>query len=83
MGWDLTLPFIGYGKKFQKHRRLIQQPFTRQEIKKYHHIQTKEAHRLALNLLEHPDNREEMIGRSVTSPSFLPVQYNLEFLFRF
>lgn len=66
MGWVPGLALtISHGKQFQKHRRLIQQAFTRQKIEEYSHIQTKEAHRLALHLIERPDDREAMLSRSV------------------
>ncbi len=68
MGWVPGLGFtISHGKQFQKHRSLIQQAFTPQKIKEYSHIQTKEAHRLALHLLERPNDSEAMLSRSVTS----------------
>lgn len=83
MGWVPTLTFIGYGKKFQKHRRLIQQTFTRQQIEQYRHIQIKEAHRLALNLLEHQDEREAMLRRSVLNLSPLSTENETLQLFSF
>ncbi len=63
MGWVPTLTFVGYGKTFQKHRRLLQQSFSRQKVEQYSHIQLREARRLAINLLEHPDDREAMLRR--------------------
>lgn len=66
MGWTPNLAFtISHGKKFQVARRLIQQAFNRQKIEEYSHIQTREAHRLALDLLERPDGREAMLSRLV------------------
>lgn len=73
MGWVPGLALtISHGKQFQKHRRLIQQAFTRQKIEEYSHIQTKEAHRLALHLIERPDDREVMLSRSVICYHHVP-----------
>ncbi len=63
MGWVPTVAFLGYGKQFQKHRRFLQQSFSRQKIEQYEHIQLREARLLAVNLLEHPDDREAMLRR--------------------
>ncbi|KAF5347272.1 hypothetical protein D9756_009969 [Leucocoprinus leucothites] len=63
MGWVPTLTFIGYGKRFQKHRRLLQQYFSKQKVVQYQPIQLREARRLALNLLDNPGEHEAMTRR--------------------
>jgi len=63
MGWSPNLAFTGYGKTFRKHRRLYEQYLSRQSIVQYRSIQLRETHRLALNLLDNPDERETMIRR--------------------
>ncbi|KAJ3574049.1 hypothetical protein NP233_g2020 [Leucocoprinus birnbaumii] len=67
MGWVPTLTFIGYGKRFQKHRRLLQQYFSKQKVVEYQPIQLREARRLALNLLDNPGKHEDMTRRFSTS----------------
>ncbi|KXN91602.1 O-methylsterigmatocystin oxidoreductase [Leucoagaricus sp. SymC.cos] len=67
MGWVPDLTFIGYGKKFQKQRRLVQSYFSKQKVIQYRPIQLREARRLAVNLLEHPNDREAMLRRYSTS----------------
>ena len=64
MGWGPSLPFAGYGKIFQKHRRLYQQYFSSQRVVRYQYVQTREAWRLALNLLENgPDKTNSILNR--------------------
>lgn len=73
MGWVPGLGFtISHGKQFQKHRHLIQGALTRQKIKEYSQIQTKEAHRLALHLGERTGDREALLSRSVFPRSPAP-----------
>jgi len=60
MGWGLSLPFSGYGKRFLKHRRLYQQYFSPQEVTQYQHVQLREAWRLALNLFENGTDKIEL-----------------------
>jgi len=60
MGWGPSLPFLGYGKIFQKHRRLYQQYFSPQKVIQYQHVQLREAWRLALNLLENGTDKIEL-----------------------
>jgi len=61
MGWGLSLAFSGYGKTFQKHRRLYQQYLSPQKVIQYQHVQLREAWRLALNLLENGTDKIESI----------------------
>jgi len=63
MGWTPNLAFISYGETFRKHRRLYEQYLSRQSIAQYRSIQLRETRRLALNLLDNPDERETMIRR--------------------
>ncbi|KAJ3560877.1 hypothetical protein NP233_g10548 [Leucocoprinus birnbaumii] len=60
MGWKPTLTFMGYGKPFQKHRRLIQQVFTKQKVAQYWPVQLCEARRLALHVLDYPGKHNDM-----------------------
>jgi len=63
MGWVPNLAFTGYGRTFRKHRRLYEQHLSRQSIVQYRAIQLRETRRLALNLVDNPDQRETMIRR--------------------
>ncbi|KAJ3574043.1 hypothetical protein NP233_g2018 [Leucocoprinus birnbaumii] len=79
MGWVPNVTFMHYGKRFQKHRRLMQQYFSRQKVVQYRPQQLREAHRLALNLLDHPDEREAMLRRFSTS-IIMSIAYGHEIL---
>jgi len=65
MGWldEETLALIGYGKQFQKHRRLFQDHLSKDKSTSYHTIQTREARVLLQNLLSDEKKRDIFIGR--------------------
>ncbi|TFK32217.1 cytochrome P450 [Crucibulum laeve] len=63
MGWVPTLTFIGYGKRFQKHRRLLQQYFSSSKVESYRHIQVQEARRLLQKLLGTPEDHNNHMSR--------------------
>ncbi|KAF9262030.1 cytochrome P450 [Marasmius fiardii PR-910] len=50
MGWDPSLTFMQYGKRFLKHRKMFQQYFGRKESLAFDHLLAEEAHLLVKNL---------------------------------
>ncbi|KAF9002170.1 cytochrome P450 [Cyathus striatus] len=56
MGWVPTLTFLPYGKKFQKHRRLLQEYLNEKQCMSYQRLQSQHARRLLLHLMENPRN---------------------------
>ncbi|KAL0578234.1 hypothetical protein V5O48_003771 [Marasmius crinis-equi] len=55
MGWNPTLTFMQYGKRFLKHRKMLQQYFGRKESLAFNDILAEEARYLVKNLTKaHP-----------------------------
>ncbi|KXN82394.1 O-methylsterigmatocystin oxidoreductase [Leucoagaricus sp. SymC.cos] len=67
LDWVPSLTFLPYGKQFQKHRRLFKQYFGKAKVINYSPIQTREARRLALNLLANPSDRETHLHQFATA----------------
>ncbi|KDR69688.1 hypothetical protein GALMADRAFT_215050 [Galerina marginata CBS 339.88] len=63
IGWNWALPLVPYGETFKRHRKYLQQYFSKPSLPKYYSIQRKEAHRLLNDLLEDPDNYRSHIER--------------------
>ncbi|KAF9002118.1 cytochrome P450 [Cyathus striatus] len=56
MGWFPLLIFLPYGKRFQKHRRLLQEHLHQKQCLSYHPLQTQQARRLLVDLLDDPQH---------------------------
>ncbi|KAF9002125.1 cytochrome P450 [Cyathus striatus] len=56
MGWFPTLTFLPYGKRFQKHRRLLQEYLHQKQCLSYHPLQTQQARRLLVDFLDDPQH---------------------------
>ncbi|KAF9002200.1 hypothetical protein BDQ17DRAFT_1202967, partial [Cyathus striatus] len=56
MGWKLSLPFLRYGKRFQMHRKLVQEYFHQKQCLSYYPLQTQQARRLLVNILDNPNS---------------------------
>ncbi|KAF8992545.1 cytochrome P450 [Cyathus striatus] len=56
MGWFPTLVFLPYGKRFQKHRRLMHEYLHQKQRLSYQPLQTQQARRLAIQLMDNPLN---------------------------
>lgn len=80
MGWDLSLSFSAYGSIFQKHRRLFQQSFSQQKVIQYRRLQLREAHRLAINLLENAPDRMETLLSLFSTSIIISITYGHEIL---
>ncbi|GJE86824.1 cytochrome P450 [Phanerochaete sordida] len=74
LGWDNMLVFLRYGPEFQLHRRLMQQPLTREGVAVFRPVQTQQSHILLQNLLASPEEFEAHIRR-FTSAVTLEMTY--------
>jgi hypothetical protein len=63
IGWKWALPLVPYGETFKRHRKYLQQYFSKPRLPKYYSIQKEEAHRLLNNILEDPENYRSHIQR--------------------
>jgi hypothetical protein len=63
MGWDNNSGFVPYGRKFQKHRRLFQDYFSRSKVLNYADIQTAQARQLALSFAQGSQDREHILQK--------------------
>ncbi|KAF9002124.1 cytochrome P450 [Cyathus striatus] len=67
MGWGPTLTFLPYGKRFQKHRRLLQEYLNQKRCLSYHPLQTQLARRLLVNLSDNPNKWMKHLQRFSTA----------------
>ncbi|KAF9459517.1 cytochrome P450 [Collybia nuda] len=67
MGWIATITFIGYGKRFQRHRRMIHPYLTTNKCEGYKLIQAREARVLLKNLLADEGRRDDLLRLYATS----------------
>lgn len=67
MGWARALAFMGYGRVFQKHRRMLYNYLRQRRCVAYRPIQIREARVLLLNLLSNEEHREDCLTRFATS----------------
>lgn len=65
MGWERTLTFTGYGKIFQRHRRMLQRHLNMKTSETYRPIQTREARVLVQNLILDDEKRDDCLRRYV------------------
>ncbi|KAF8989158.1 cytochrome P450 [Cyathus striatus] len=63
MGWRATLTLLPYGKRFQKHRRLLQEYLHEKQCLSYQPLQTQHAHHLLAHLMDHPGDWMKHIER--------------------
>lgn len=81
MGWGESLPFMNYGKDFQKHRKLFQEFFSRKKVAEYTELQIAQARWLAVSLAKGEEDREHLLGRSGADTSCYPDNNNTHFRF--
>ncbi|KAF4604252.1 hypothetical protein EYR38_004674 [Pleurotus pulmonarius] len=67
MGWDLNMAFFPYGRRFRKHRKLLQSYLTQQSIVKFRPTQLINARYLAKGLIENKRDFGHSISRYATS----------------
>ncbi|EJD04755.1 cytochrome P450 [Fomitiporia mediterranea MF3/22] len=51
MGWSKTLPFLKYGERFRKHRRMMQQHFNAKAVAAFRPIQSSQVNQFLRNML--------------------------------
>ncbi|KAL0949356.1 hypothetical protein HGRIS_009425 [Hohenbuehelia grisea] len=67
MGWYASLAFMPYGKRFQKHRKLLGSQFTSDASLLWRETQAKNAHQLAKSMIEHKGDHEKMLNWFTTA----------------
>ncbi|KAI0796042.1 cytochrome P450 [Abortiporus biennis] len=67
IGWSHFLAFLPYGDRFQRQRKLFQQPLTKKGVLVYQNMQTEATHILLNNLLQTPAAFDEHVRRWATS----------------
>ncbi|TFK33336.1 cytochrome P450 [Crucibulum laeve] len=67
MGWNAALGFLPYGKRFQKHRRLYQEYFSRSKCNSYQSVQSKQARLLVKHLAKNPERYSDALQWFSTS----------------
>ncbi|KAH9478395.1 Cytochrome P450 monooxygenase 98 [Psilocybe cubensis] len=58
MGWDFNVALMPYGDMWRQHRRICQQNFNPQAVRKYESLQTEKVQRFLRSLLETPQDFE-------------------------
>ncbi|KDR72308.1 hypothetical protein GALMADRAFT_102042 [Galerina marginata CBS 339.88] len=77
MGWEHTLTFFPYGKRFHKHRKMLNEYFSRDKCVDYLPFQALEARRLLQNLHSAPENFYDHLNR-FSSAIILRIAYGHE-----
>ncbi|KAF9458164.1 cytochrome P450 [Collybia nuda] len=67
MGWTSTITMMPYGKRFQRHRRMLQQYLTPNKCLDYQSIQSREARVLLQSLLDDGSNLDTFLRRFATA----------------
>ncbi|KAG6823892.1 hypothetical protein H0H92_008697, partial [Tricholoma furcatifolium] len=67
MGWVKTVTFTGYGKNFQKYRKLVHEPLKASLSASYQPVQSQQAHILLQNLLNDDAGRDNHLSRFSTA----------------
>lgn len=63
IGWKWALPLVPYGETFKRHRKYLQQYFSKPRLPNYYYIQKEEAHHMLNDILEDPENYRSHIER--------------------
>ncbi|KAL5498334.1 hypothetical protein ACEPAH_2476 [Sanghuangporus vaninii] len=71
MGWSNTLPFLKYGERFRKHRRMMQQHFNAKAVAAFRPIQQGQVNRFLHGLLTNPDNIQKQVHALIASTILL------------
>ncbi|KAL4261411.1 cytochrome P450 family protein [Pleurotus pulmonarius] len=67
LGWEHNVAFFPYGRRFRKHRKLLQSMLTQQSVVKYRPIQLINSRHLVKGLMGNPKDFEHHISRYATS----------------
>ena len=73
MGWEHDMAFFPYGKRHQKHRKMLNEYFNREKCEDHLPHQALEASRLIQNILDKPENFNEHLNRYQFSSSSSPL----------
>lgn len=63
MGWSLSLPFLPYGNRFRRQRRVMQRYFDAQAVDVFKPTQVERVQAFLGDLLQSPDDFREAIHR--------------------
>jgi len=63
MGWVRALSLMRYGKRFHKHRKLLQDYLNQKQCMTYQPIQAREAGVLLQNILSDEERRDDFLSR--------------------
>lgn len=66
MGWVATISFIGYGKRFQRHRRMLHPYLTTNRCEGYKPIQTRAVRVLLKSIVANEKRRDDFVRQYVT-----------------
>ncbi|TFK36152.1 cytochrome P450 [Crucibulum laeve] len=66
MGWGDNVTFFPYGKRFQKHRKMLQEYFHQKKCEAYFPLQAQEAQRLLQNFMSNPNDFGNHIRKFAT-----------------
>ncbi|KAG6915684.1 hypothetical protein DXG01_010412 [Tephrocybe rancida] len=67
MGWTRSLVFTGYGRRFQKHRRMAQQYLNMTKSFAYRPVQTQEAHIFLQSMVSGDSDHDKALRRYTTA----------------
>jgi hypothetical protein len=67
LGTFPALSFLGYGKRFQRHRKLFHSTFSQAQCRTFEKTQTTEARALVKNLVRTPESYDWLVRRFVST----------------
>ncbi|KAF9002128.1 putative O-methylsterigmatocystin oxidoreductase [Cyathus striatus] len=79
MGWTRTLSMLPYGKRFQKHRRLLQEYLNQKQCLTYQPLQTQLARRLLVRLVDNPQDWRSHFERFSTE-IIVKIAYGMDII---
>src|ERR1700761_5508551 len=77
MGWAPTLTWLRWGPKYQLHRKVLQRPFTRANVRQYTEKQRKEALICCKGMIERPSDWVTCV-RQCAVAIMLSISYGLD-----
>jgi cytochrome P450 len=77
MGWGKTLAFMPFGTSWKMHRKFLQTSFSNTNVRQWHNLRRKEAHRTVKAIIERPDTWEKSLRRFAAA-IVLQVSYGTE-----
>ncbi|KZT64789.1 cytochrome P450 [Daedalea quercina L-15889] len=71
IGWNWSLPSMDYGEKFKRHRRYLQQYFSKQNLPRFYEVETQEVHKLLRETLTRSDDMIDHVKRLAAGVTML------------